>query len=246
MPVKKGDFLLLDFTCRVKESDEVIDTSIKEVAEKSALDKNQKTTYEPLFVVVGEEWVPKGLDEGLKDLKLGEEAKIEVPPEKGYGERDPSKMRLIPLRKFSKDGINPVPGMPVTIDKKTAFVRSVGAGRVQVDFNHPLAGKTLMYEITPNKVLGMEEDKIRALVHKHIPSVKQDGFQINIKEKNLSIEIPFEAFYIEGLQFIKRALSTEITKLLPNLENVMFIESFVRPKTVKTTAEVKPKKEKNP
>jgi len=239
MSIKKGNFLLFNYTCKVKENNEVIDTTIKEVAEKNSLDKDKNVSYEPLFVVVGERWLVEGFDEGLKGLEVGKQKTIEVSPDKAYGGRDPSKIRLIPLRKFRKDGIDPIPGMPVTIDKKTAYVRSVGAGRVQVDFNHPLAGKTLIYDIKPEKLINTDDEKIRALIHKQIPSVKKENFLVDIKGNILGIEIPVEAFYIEGIQYIKRALSTEITKFLPNISKIMFIESFERPETIKTKTEEK-------
>jgi len=244
MSIKKGDFLLFNYTCKVKENNEVIDTTIKEVAEKNSLDKDKNASYEPLFAVVGERWLVEGLDEGLKGLEIGKQKTIEVSPDKAYGVRDPLKIRLTPLRKFRKDGIDPIPGMPVTIDKKTAYVRSVGAGRVQVDFNHPLAGKTLIYDIKPEKLINTDDEKIRAIIRKQIPSVKKENFLVDIKGSILGIEIPVEAFYIEGIQYIKRALSTEITKYLPNISKIMFIESFERPKTEKTKTEEKPEKAK--
>lgn len=244
MSIKKGDFLLFDYTCKVKENNEIIDTTIKEVAEKNSLDKDKNASYEPLFAIVGERWLVEGLDEGLKGLEIGKQNTIEISPEKAYGVRDPSKIRLIPLRKFRKDGIDPIPGLPVTIDKKTAYVRSVGAGRVQVDFNHPLAGKTLIYDIKPEKIIKTDDEKIRAIIHKQIPMVKKENFLVNIQGSILGIEIPVEAFYIEGIQYIKRALSTEITKYLPNISKVMFIESFERPKIEKVKTEEKQEKAK--
>ena len=240
MPVKDGDFLLINYTCRIKETNEVINTTYEEVAKQNALNKgeHEHDVFEPQFVIIGEGRIPKGLEEGLKGSDLGKKIEIEVPPEKGYGDRDPSKMRLIPLRRFRRDGITPVPGIQVTVDNKPAFIRSVGAGRVQVDFNHPLAGKTLSYEVMPEKIIETDEEKVRELIHKHMPSIGKENFRIDVQGKDLNIEIPNEAFFIEGLQFIKRALTTDIWKFLPDFEKVLFMESF---KKAKPASEEKPK-----
>ena len=253
MSVKKGDFLLLNYTCRVKDTDEVIGTTYKEVAEEHGLDKEsskhdhkheheheheQEAIYEPLFIIVGEGWITKGLEEGITGKKMGENIKIEASPEKAYGNRDPSKMRLIPLRKFSKEGINPIPGIQVNIDNKPALVRSVGAGRVQVDFNHPLAGKTLVYETTPEKLLKTDKEKIMELIHRSIQAVEKDHFKVIIKEKSVSIELPTDAFFIEGLQYIKRTIVDELRKYMSKFETVTYIETYEKPKP-KTSASTK-------
>jgi peptidylprolyl isomerase len=243
MSVKKGDFLLLNYTCKVKDANEVIGTTYKEVAEEHGLNRESskhehnhehehehEAIYEPLFIIVGEGWITKGLEEGIIGKKIGEKIKIEASPEKAYGSRDPSRMRLIPLRKFSKEGINPIPGIQVNIDNKTALVRSVGAGRVQVDFNHPLAGKTLVYETTPEKLLKTDKEKITELIHKNIQAVEKDHFKVIIKEKSVSIELPSEAFFIEGLQYIKRTIVDELRKYMPKFETVTYTEIYKKPK----------------
>ena len=103
----------------------------------------------------------------------------------------------------------------------------------------------MTYEAIPKKILRTNEKKIRELIHRHIPSISKENFLIDIKEKNLDIEIPNEAFFIEGLQFMKRALTTDIWKFLPNFEKVLFIESFKKAKPASKPAP-KPASEKKP
>jgi len=241
MPIKAGDFILADYTCKVKESGEVIDTTIGKVAEEAKLHKHD-AVYEPMFIVVGESWVTKGLDEGLLGLEIGKTATIEVSPEKGYGARDPSKIKLIPLRRFKADGVTPVPGMQLEIDRKPALIRSVGAGRVQVDFNHPLAGKTLIYEVSIASAIEAKEEKIKAIIHRRLPGVAKEKFGLTLTEKELAIEIPEEAFFLEGLQLAKRVILTDLEKLIPEIEKISFIEVFKKPKP----PEAKPPEEAKP
>jgi peptidylprolyl isomerase len=243
LSLKNGDFILANYTLRVKESGETVGTTLETVAKEAKLYRGEEH-YEPFFIVVGEGWVPKGLDEALTGLEIGKTSTIELPPDKGYGVRDPKKVRLVPLRKFTAEGMTPVPGLQVNIDGKTAQVRSVGAGRVQVDYNHPFAGKTLIYDLTVEKIVEMEDDKVRYLIHKRIPSVGPEKFHVKLEQGNLEIEIPEEAFFLEGLQVEKRTVTADIEKYLPKIETVAFRELFKKPApaapTVTPVAEAAP------
>ena len=158
MPIKNGDFLLVNYALKVKETGETVGTTIETVAKEAKIYRGEER-YEPFFVVVGEGWVPKGLDEAFAGFDIGKATTIELPPEKAYGARDPKKVRLVPLRKFTAEGLTPVPGLQVNMDGKVAQVRAVGAGRVQVNYNHPFAGRTLVYDVTVEKII--ETDKRR-------------------------------------------------------------------------------------
>jgi peptidylprolyl isomerase len=234
LPVKNGDFILTDYTLKVKETGETVGTTLESVAKEKKLYRGEEH-YEPFFIVVGEGWVPKGLDEALTNFEIGVATSVELPPDKGYGVRDPKKVRLVPLRKFAAEGVTPVPGLQVNIDGKTAQVRSVGAGRVQVDYNHPFAGKTLIYDITLEKVIEAEDEKVRNLVHKRISSVDQQKFSIKIENGKLQVEVPEEAFFLEGLQVAKRTLTADVEKYLPKIETVTFLETFKKPPTAPST-----------
>jgi peptidylprolyl isomerase len=225
---KNGDFILVNYTLKVKETGDTVGTTIESVAKEKKLYRGEER-YEPFFIIVGEGWVPKGLDEALTGLELGKASTVELSPEKGYGVRDPKKVRLVPLRKFAAEGVTPVPGLQVNIDGKTAQVRSVGAGRVQVDYNHPFAGKTLIYDLTIEKLIEAEEEKVGHLVHKRIPTVDQQKFTIKIENNKLQVEVPEEAFFLEGLQVAKRTLTADVEKYMPKIDTITFLEAFKKP-----------------
>jgi peptidylprolyl isomerase len=245
MPIKNGDFLLINYTLKVKETGETVGTTIESVAKEAKLYRGEEH-YEPFFVIVGEGWVPKGLDEALTGYEVGKANSIELPPEKAYGIRDPKKVRLVPLRKFRADGLTPVPGLQVNVDGKTAQVRAVGAGRVQVDYNHPFAGRTLIYDLTIERQVETDEDKVRNLIHREISSVDQQKFGIKIEDGGLKVEVPEEAFFLEGLQVVKRTLTAEVEKFLPKYATVIFVETFKKPTEAKPTTETKPTTEVTP
>lgn len=208
MAVKKGDFIVVDYVTKIKETGETFDTTIAEEAKKGGISK-ENTIYEPMFIVVGESWVLKKLDSSLEGLDVDVKTTIEIPPEDGFGQRDPAKIKIIPVNKFRKQDVRPYPGAQIEIDGKTAVVRSVGAGRVQVDFNAPLAGKTLVYDLTVKKIIEDKLEKIKAVIHRRIPSVSIDKFNLDVNEKEITVELPEEAVYLEGIQFAKRGIASD-------------------------------------
>jgi len=235
LAIKNGDFVLIDYSLKVKETGETVGTTDEKVAKETKLYRGEEH-YEPYFVIIGEGWVPKGLDEALAALDAGSASTIELPPERAYGARDPKKVRLVPLRKFTADGISPVPGLQLNIDGKPAQIRAVGAGRVQVDYNHPLAGRTLIYAVTVRKIIDLDDEKVRSLLHKRIPTVSADKFRVTIESGKLEIDIPEEAFFLEGLQVDKRTLTADIEKYLPKIEKISFVEVFKKPAAVPVAA----------
>lgn len=238
MTVKKGAFLLIDFIARIKETGETFDTTVQEVAKKERIFR-EGYVYEPMLVVVGEGWVLKGLDDELVGLEADKSSTIELPPTKAFGPRDPSKLKLIPLRRIKNEDLPPRPGQTIEIDGKLAVVRSVGAGRVQVDFNPPLAGKTLVYELTVKRMLESKEEKIKALIHRRIQATSLEKFGLKLTEKEAAIEIPEDAFLLEGLQYAKRGIATDIQKFFPEIESVAFTEAFMKKPPV-TEPQTKP------
>ena len=236
MPLEKGDFVLIDYVAKVKETGEVFDTTKEDIAKKEHLYKEGEI-YESKLVVIGENWVLKALDESLPNLELSKPAPVEIPPDKAFGSRDPEKVRLIPLRRLTAKGITPQLGMRLEFEGKLAVVRTIGAGRVQLDFNPPLAGKTLLYEITIEKKLDTKGEKLNALIHRRIPSVDVTKFGVKTKKTAIEIEVPEEAFYIEGVQAAKRGIAIDVEKFFTEIETVKFVETFKR----KVPAAPKPK-----
>ena len=244
MPIQKSDFILVDYTGKVKETGEVFDTTSEETAKENKLYK-EGDIYEPRLVVVGEGWVLKALDEALLTFKLNKKESVEILPENAFGPRDPEKVKLVPLRRLAARGITPKLGAQIEYDKRLATVRTVGSGRVTLDFNPPLAGKTLVYEVTVNKQLKTAEEKISALVHRRIPAVDVEKFTFTVEKTNLTINVPEEAFYIEGLQLAKRGITMDVQRFLPELTGVQFVEVFKKPEVAtepEKAAKKKPKK----
>jgi peptidylprolyl isomerase len=119
--------------------------------------------------------------------------------------------------------------MRIEYGGKNAIIRSIGAGRVLLDFNPPLAGKTLVYEVTVSKKLESPEEKAGGLIHRRIPVTEEGKFRYTIADKKLTIDMPEETFYIEGIQIAKRGIAMDIQKFFPDLEETRFVDTFKAP-----------------
>jgi peptidylprolyl isomerase len=238
MPFAKGDFILIDYVAKVKETGEVFDTTKEDIAKKERLYKEGEL-YEPKLIVIGENWVLQTLDDSLATFEPEKLNTVEIPPGKAFGPRDPEKVRLVPLRRLTEKGLTPQLGARIEYNGKLATVRTIGAGRVQLDFNPALAGKTLVYEVTITKKLESIEERLVALLHRRIQLVEASKFDFRIKKTEVDITMPEDAFYLEGVQVAKRGLAMDIQKFFPAINVVKFIEEFKRPKPAVPPVEAK-------
>jgi len=225
--IAKGDFLLVEMTGRAVETDDVFDTTEEELAKQKGIHGEGKT-YGPRLVVVGEGWVLKGLDERLAGLKVDEKAEVEIPPGEAFGERSAENVRTVPFRFLRSKGLNPTVGAQVEVDGRTAVVRSVGAGRVQLDYNHPLAGRKIAYEVKATKRYEGDEEKVRALIGRRFLGVDLGKFDIKILKKKARIQIPEEVFFGENIQIAKRGVALDIQRFFPDVEEVEYTEVIKR------------------
>ncbi|MBA3749739.1 MAG: FKBP-type peptidyl-prolyl cis-trans isomerase [Nitrosopumilus sp.] len=224
MTLEKGSLILLDYTAKIKDTNEIFETT-RENDVKSSEDFDPSRKYEPRLLGVGEGWVLKGLDDALLSANLGEPLNIEIPPEKAFGERDPSKVRMIPLRKLGEKANEVGVGDVIELDERMGIIRFIGSGRVQVDFNHKYAGRTLLYDANIVKKIESEDEKITNLIRRRLP-VDTNDLNYATKDSELEIIIPEKIFLLDGLQIIKRGIVGDIFKFVPTLQNINFIEKY--------------------
>jgi peptidylprolyl isomerase len=238
MALQKGALIFANLTAKVKDTGEPIETTIEEDAKKlNIYDSTHR--YEPRLIAVGEGWMIAGLDAEIKKMSVGERKEIELQPEKAFGPRDPAKLRMIPLRKFGEKAGELSVGDTVEVDNRVGVVRFIGSGRAQVDFNHRLAGKSILYDFQVLKQVETDEDKVRALVDRRFAG---EGSKVTFQlEKDaLRITIPEDLFLLEGLQIIKRGISADVFKFVPAVQNVTFVEEYASKKAEEEAAEKPP------
>jgi len=240
MTLEKGSLILLDYTAKIKDSNEIFETTrVDDVKNNPEFDPNKK--YEPRLLGVGEGWVLKGLDEALLESSIGTPLNIEIPPEKAFGERDPSKVRMIPLRKLGEKANEVSIGDVIELDDRIGIIRFIGSGRVQVDFNHKYAGRTLVYDANIVKKLDNDDEKISNLIRRRLP-IDISEVKCETKESTLEISLPENTFLIEGIQIIKRGISADVFKFVPLMKTVVFVERYDNPSSVTQTSSAETEK----
>lgn len=111
---------------------------------------------EPLFFIQGRQEIIPGLEKALYGMRAGEEKKVTVKPAEAYGEVDPNAVEEVPKEQFPDETLTV--GMDVvTLDergeRRTVRIKQLREETVVLDLNHPLAGKTLVFDV---KVLSVE------------------------------------------------------------------------------------------
>ena len=157
--MQKGDFVRINYVGRL-ESGEIFDLTDGEMAKKEKI-FNSKARYGPAPIIVGAGFVIKGIDSAIASMKVGEKKEVTVSPEEGFGTRDPKMVRTVPQKVFRQP---PQPGMVVDFGEARGRVQSVSAGRIRVDFNHPLAGKALKYELEVVEKIEGQEAQVKAVL----------------------------------------------------------------------------------
>jgi len=238
--------ILIDYTAKVKDNAEVFDTTIEEDAKKHSIHESN-VKYQPKLVSIGEVSYPvlKGLDEALAKTSVGDKLTIEVTPDKGFGERDSGKVRMIPIRKLGEDAEKVSVGDTIEVDNKRGIIRYIGSGRVQIDYNHRYAGKTILYDVNVVKSLETPNDKVDGILKNRLP-LEDSKITFELKDKEVNITIPEEILRADGLQIMKHFIQLDIFKFVPSLEKVNFIETHVNKQTQTKKAETKEEKTPEP
>jgi len=133
--VKAGDVACVNYTGKL-DSGEQFDTSVGRA---------------PLEFVVGSGMLIKGFDEAVIGMKVGDKKTINLEPKDAYGDRDDRRVQKVDRKMLPKEP-EPQAGMMLTIKTGTGMVMPAKIEKVEkdfvmIDFNHPLAGKRLKFEI---------------------------------------------------------------------------------------------------
>lgn len=162
MTLEKGDFVEVKFTAKVKDGD-IFDSNIKEDLEK--INPNPSSEQlKPFVFALGKSMFLKGVD----DFLIGKPStpvtyEIELLPENAFGYREQKLVRIIPMKIFEEHKVHPIPGEFLNLDNRIAKILSVSGGRVMLDFNNPLAGKTVIYNINVLRKVENLNEKINAV-----------------------------------------------------------------------------------
>jgi FKBP-type peptidyl-prolyl cis-trans isomerase SlpA len=106
---------------------------------------------EPLTFTMGDGTLVGGLELGLYGLKAGATQRLVLEPEQAFGLHDPAKLHQLPRAEFSTE-LELEPGVIIGFDtpsgeELSGTIISLADEMVEVDFNHPLAGRIVVFEV---------------------------------------------------------------------------------------------------
>lgn len=217
MKVQKGDFVEIKYVGRLDDGS-IFDVNDKETAKKEQIKGH---IHEKTIVCIGEKDIVLGLDDFLCEKELGKKLEITIEPEKGFGKKNPKLLQIIPANKFKEQKINPIVGLQVEIDQYRGIIKSISGGRILVDFNHPLAGRTLHYEITITKKIEDLKEKISGFLELnfHLHNV-----QLEENEGTVTLTAPFPPE-------MQPMLETELKKRIPELKALVIEQTKEKAQT---------------
>ena len=218
--MQDGDFVSVDYVGRVKGTNDIFDLTIEEVAKKENV-FNPKVKYKPVTLIVGGGFILRGLDDALRDMKVGERKTFEVTPERAFGERKDEMVKPIPAARFKEQNIEPFPGAVINIGELRGRIVSVDGGRVKVDFNHPLAGKTLVYDLEVKASVDKQDEKVKSVVFYF---TGLDDVDAKVSEGAAEIRIMKD---VDVVRPVKSMIADTAMKWC-GVDKVRFIETFER------------------
>jgi len=213
--MKKGDIVLVDFVAKTEQGD-IFDLTKEDVAKKENI-YNEKIKYEPISVILGAGTTLPGLEDGLLKMGIGKEKEIKIEPERGFGKRNPKLIKIVPEKVF-QGKIKPAPGLIVDFSGRKGRIQSCLGGRIRIDFNHPLAGKTLIYDIKILKIITNIKEKVESVFS--LFNLKPDIKIISAKGKEKKAEVKFP----KPLHPIIKEKITEMIKKHTNVKSVEYKE----------------------
>ena len=212
--MEKNDFVKIDYIGRIKGTDEIFDLTKEDIAkEKGVFKEGQK--YGPVTVVIGAGHLVKGLDDKMAGLLVGEKKKIDISAESGFGDRKGELIKVFSAGQFKNSKVPMVPGVTVNLGDMIGKIQSVSGGRVRIDFNHPLAGKDLEYEVEVLEKIDEPEEKAKALIELY--GIKTE--KVKLEEDTLEIEGP-------EMEKNKKRLTEEILKYIKEITKVKITDIY--------------------
>jgi len=207
MKLKKHDFIEVDYTGKLEDGT-IFDTTDEKVAEEAGLQR-ENAKFEAAVICLGENHVLKGIEDAIIGKEPGS-FEVNLTPETAFGKKNPKLLKLLPMKVFRKEKIQPFPGLEVNVDNQYGIVRTVSGGRIIVDFNHPLSGHNLVYSVKVNKIIKDNLEKAKSIFKNELNITDT---KLELKDNKLIIDENIPKDVLDGIK--KRVL-----ELVPEIKGV--------------------------
>jgi FKBP-type peptidyl-prolyl cis-trans isomerase 2 len=221
MDLRDGDVVRFDYTLYL-DGAKPVETSDESVARMHGLWEEGRG-YAPLTLALGARQIIAGLEEEVrKRAQPGASFTVDVPPEKAYGERDVHNVKDVPMAQFRRQKVKPEVGLVLNYEGKRAIVSRVAGGRVRLDLNHELAGRTLRYDVTIREIIHDDAGKIKAVLE----SLFSAGAEHAVSVDGVTVYLPDAAKFDQEWPLHKFRLLTLLRQAVGVEKEIRLVEVY--------------------
>lgn len=218
-----GTVAEFDYTLRV--DDKVIETTMEDVAKVHDIWR-ERGVYTPMVVMLGHRGIQPGLEKALLERAVaGEDLQANLEPKEHYGDRSPDKIVHVPLAKFGKDRKNLTVGMEISDGGRRGTIVKVAGGRATVDYNHPLAGKVLVYHLHVRALHTDEDDAMEAMA-RYLGHGSDEPVAIEVKDDLVTFHLPNQVLHDPNWQQAKYRFVNDVMAVTKGEKRVRLTETF--------------------
>ena len=157
------------------EKDKVVSFHYQ-LSDPAGVELENSRARDPLEILLGYGQIIPGLETAIAGHVAGDRFEVVVAPEQGYGERRKEAVQRVP-KKYFRDAEQLRPGMTAMLNTQSGrqqmvTVRKLGSSVIDVDLNHPMAGKTLHFAVEITAVRDATSDELEH-GHAHGPGVHE-------------------------------------------------------------------------
>ncbi|MDP6010444.1 MAG: FKBP-type peptidyl-prolyl cis-trans isomerase [Candidatus Poseidoniaceae archaeon] len=217
-----GTIVHVDYELYNADTGDLLETTLEEVAKEHEIHQEGRG-YSPLVTVVGGGQLIEGFEDSLLEAEAETEYDIDIEPAKGYGDKDTTMIETINQDKLMRAVSDPQSlgiGSPVEIGGRTGILTLFAAGRARVDFNHPLAGRTLRYKYTIVKVVEDRAEKVVALLKSNSG---HDDFEVDFDGDDVSVIVPQSMLFDTNAAMMKFRVVSVLREAM-DVGKVSFVE----------------------
>lgn len=208
-----GDIVRVTYTAHIPDTGRVIDTTDTEVADEADIAGIEADG--PIAVVLGEGHLFEPVEEAIKEGGIGDSRRVTVEADDGFGEVDPTDHTHIDIDRIPDDQRER--GARLTYNGRTGFVESLDEEGATINFNHPLAGMAIEYDLTVQERIEEPLERVRAV--------------LQLYDLADEVEISFDTLDVSDLQITVsdptgETWETEKRRALADLRDALSIESI--------------------
>ena len=220
--MEEGTIIHVDYDLYNADSGDLIETTREDVAKEHEMHQENRS-YEPMVCVVGSGNLIQGFEDSLLEAKVETDVEVDIAAVDAYGEKDMALVETMSIDKLLRHVRDPKSlyiGGLVSIEGRNGVLSYLAAGRARIDYNHPMAGRTLRYNYRIVSVIDDRGEKVKALLKSN---TGLDDFEVEFEGDDIAITVPQQMLFDTNAAMLKFRMVTVLRDAV-EAAKVSFIE----------------------